>query len=136
MMQDTQWFILLGGIGIGLLVGYLFAKIFFLSDIKRHRSSAVKQSQHTTLWYVHEKVAPLLPDFPYQYKDLMFLGKGVDYIVFDGLSSGQVREIVFLEIKSWASQLSSNEKRIKEAIDDKRVRFETLRMRYPTTSKS
>lgn len=135
-MQDTQWFILLGWIGIGLLVGYLFAKIFFLGDIKRHRQGAVKQSQHTTLGYVHEKIAPLLPDFPYHYKDLMFLGKGVDYIVFDGLSEGSLREIVFLEIKSWQSQLSPNEKRIKQAIDEKHVRFEILRMRYPTTPKT
>ena len=133
-MQNIQWFVLVGWIWVGILIGSLFAKIFFLSDIKRHRAGAVKQSQHTTLWYVHEKVAPLLPDFPYHYKDLMFLGKGVDYIVFDGLSTGQVREIIFLEIKSGQSQLSLNEKRIKEAIDDKRVRFETLRMRYPATS--
>ncbi|MBP6085945.1 hypothetical protein KA478_01915 [Patescibacteria group bacterium] len=25
--------------------------------------------------YVSEKIAPLLPNFPYDYKDLVFLGK-------------------------------------------------------------
>jgi len=42
----------------------------------------------------------MLPNFPYHYKDLVFLGKGIDYLVFDGLSEGNLKEIVFLEIKS------------------------------------
>lgn len=130
-MTDGQFLFLLWWIGVGILVGYLFAKLFFLSDIKRHRAGAVKQSQSTTLGYVHEKIAPLLPNFPYHYKDLLFVGKGVDYIVFDGLHAGTVHDIIFLELKSGQSQLSPNEKRIKQAIDEKRVRFEILRMQYP-----
>lgn len=64
------------------------------------------------------------------HKDLVFLGKGVDYICFDGLSSGTLREIVFLEIKTGKSTLNANENRIKDAIDKGRVRRETLRMTH------
>ena len=78
-------FFLIGGIGIGLLVGFLFAKLFFYGHIKQQRAAAVKQSKATTFGYVSESLAPLAPTFPYHIKDLMFLGKGVDYLVFDGL---------------------------------------------------
>jgi predicted Holliday junction resolvase-like endonuclease len=35
---------------------------------------------------VYEQLTPLLPDFPFSPRDMVFVGKGVDYIVFDGLS--------------------------------------------------
>ena len=81
-------------------MGYFIAKLYFMIAIRRHRSDAVIRSRNVVLGSVHEKIAPLLPHFPYSYKDLVFLGKGVDYIVFDGLSKGDLQRIVFLEIKS------------------------------------
>ena len=41
--------------------------------IKKQRSNAVSRSRNVVLGYVHEKIAPLLPNFPYAYKDLVFL---------------------------------------------------------------
>lgn len=67
--------IIIVGIVIGLVLGYLFARIYFLLKTKSNRKAAVSQSRSVTLGYVHEKMAPLLPNFPYHYKDLMFLGK-------------------------------------------------------------
>jgi predicted Holliday junction resolvase-like endonuclease len=49
---------------------------------------------------VSEKVAPFLPGFPYNCKDLVFIGKGIDYLVFDGLANGMLKQIILLEIKS------------------------------------
>lgn len=96
--------------------------------MRKHRQHAVKQSKATTLGYVNEKIAPLLPNFPYNYKDLTFLGKGIDYIVFDGLSEGYVEQIVLLEIKSGASRLNKNEKLIKDAVDKGKVKYKVLRI--------
>lgn len=115
-------------IGIWLLFGYLIAKLYFWQDIKKYRKDAVKQSKAVTLGYVNEKLAPLLPNFPYNYKDLMFLGKWVDYLVFDGLSSDRIKNIVFLEIKSGKSRLNKNEQMIKEAIDAGRVKYMEFRL--------
>jgi predicted Holliday junction resolvase-like endonuclease len=118
-------------IGIGViiwcLIGYLLAKIFFLIKIKGHRQNAVQRSRSVVLGNVHEKIAPLLPNFPYHYKDLVFLGKWIDYLVFDGLSEWNLREIVFLEIKSWVSQLNKNETMIKNCIQDKRMSYKIRR---------
>ena len=115
------------GIIIWCIIGYLIAKIYFLVKIKGHRQNAVQRSRSVVLWNVHEKIAPMLPNFPYQYKDLVFLGKGIDYLVFDGLSEGNLREIIFLEIKSGISQLNRNETMIKNCIQDKKFSYKIRR---------
>ncbi len=126
MQETVLWMIL--WVWIGLLLGYLFAKLYFWQDIKKYRQQAVKQSKAVTLGYVNEKLAPLLPNFPYNYKDLMFLGKWVDYLVFDGLSSDRIKNVIFLEIKSGKSRLNKNEQMIKEAIDAGRVKYAEYRI--------
>ncbi len=126
MQETVLWMIL--WVWIGLLLGYLFAKLYFWQDIKKYRQQAVKQSKAVTLGYVNEKLAPLLPNFPYNYKDLMFLGKWVDYLVFDGLSSDRIKNVIFLEIKSGKSRLNKNEQMIKEAIDAWRVKYAEYRI--------
>jgi predicted Holliday junction resolvase-like endonuclease len=60
-------------------------------------------------------------------RDMAFIGKGIDYIIFDGLSSGNLKEIVFLEIKSGSSTQNSNEKAIEDIIRKGKVRYEILR---------
>ena len=58
---------------------------------------------------------------------MTFVGKGIDYIVFDGLSSGNLKEIVFLEIKSGSSTQNANEKAIEDIIKKGKVRYEVMR---------
>lgn len=60
----------------------------------------MKQSRSVLLGDVNEKVAPALPGFPYHFKDMVFIGKGIDYLVLDGLAEGKLRQIILLEIKS------------------------------------
>ncbi|MFA7717247.1 MAG: Holliday junction resolvase-like protein [Candidatus Absconditabacterales bacterium] len=119
--------VIIVGIVIGLVLGYLFARIYFLIKMKSSRKAAVSQSRSVTLGYVHEKMAPLLPNFPYHYKDLMFLGKGVDYLVFDGMSAGNLKKIVFLEIKTGVSSLNRNEQMIKNCLEHGNVSYQVRR---------
>ena len=44
--------------------------------------------------------------------------------MFDGLSKGNLKEIVFLEIKSGTSTLNRNEQMVKECIRQKRVFYD------------
>lgn len=122
-MNPDLW-LLLVGVFAGILVGYLIARIYFLLVVKKQRSDAVSRSRNVILGHVHEKITPLLPNFPYSYKDLVFLWKGVDYIVFDGLSKGNLKEIVFLEIKSGVSQLNRNEQMVRDCLSHKCVSYE------------
>ena len=73
-MSADLTLIVFGVIG-GLIIGYLIAKIGFIGSVKSNRKAAISQSRSVILGHVNEKIAPLLPNFPYYYKDLMFLGK-------------------------------------------------------------
>ena len=81
------------------------------------------------MWQVNEKIAPILPNFPYNYKDLVFIWKGIDYIVFDWLSTGCLKEIVFLEVKSGVSNLNRNEKMVKDCINSWKFSYDILRIK-------
>lgn len=96
--------------------------------ISSHRKDAVKSSTSVIMGQVSEKVAPLLPQFPYFYKDMTFVGKGIDYIVFDGLYEWNLRQVIFLEIKSWKSNLNKNERRIRDAIKNGNISYEIVRI--------
>lgn len=121
------WFILSLAILIWVGIGILIGKIVRLREVKSIRSDAIKRSQSVILGNVYEKILPFLPDFPYAPKDMVFIGKGFDYLVLDGLSEWKLRDIIFLEIKSGKSALNGNEKMIRDAISGKKVRFEEFR---------
>ena len=70
---------------------------------------------------------PYLPDFPYNPKDARFLGSPIDFVVFDGLSEGQVKNIVFVEVKTRVSALSTRERRIRDAVQSGRVLWQECR---------
>ena len=127
MSQNINSGVLVGLVG-GVIIWWLIAKIYYIQHTAKNRKQAVQQSKSTTLWYVSEKIAPLLPDFPYSYKDLVFLGKWVDYICFDGLSEGDIKQVVFIEIKTGKSQINKNESMIKAAIDKGRVKWDLIRL--------
>ncbi len=126
-MESIDLSLIIGCI-LGCIIGYLFAKLAFRSDIKRLQQQTLKQSKHVTIGFVQEKIAPLLPSFPYNPKDLVFIGKGVDYLVFDGLHAGKLKQIVFLEIKTWKSTLNANEQQIKHTIEQQHITYELMKL--------
>jgi predicted Holliday junction resolvase-like endonuclease len=114
---------------IGLIIWYLISKVYFQIKLRWQRKNAVERSKHVLIWQVNEKIAPILPGFPYSYKDLVFIWKWIDYIVFDWLSSGYLKEIIFLEIKSWVSNLNRNETMVKNCIESRKISYDVLRMK-------
>ena len=114
---------------IWTILWYLIARVHFGIQNKWQRKNAIERSKHVIMGQVNEKIAPILPGFPYNYKDLVFIGKWIDYIVFDWLSTGYLKQVVFLEIKSGNSLLNKNEIMIKDCLDRKKVYYEILRMR-------
>lgn len=90
------------------------------------RRDAVQRSQATTLGKVYEHLIPYLPDFGWNPRDARFLGAPVDFVVFDGLSEGQVRAIVFVEVKTGTSSLNTRERQVRDAVKDQRVEWQQL----------
>ncbi len=91
------------------------------------RQDAVRRSFAVTVGKVMEHFIPYMPEFPYNPKDARFIGSPIDFIVFDGLSDGEVKSIVFIEFKTGNSELSTREKRIRDAIQSGKVLWKELR---------
>ena len=113
---------------VWLIVWFIVAKLTVHSAVKTARSSSVKQARNVILGDVNEKLAPALPGFPYDFKDMVFIWKWIDYLVFDWLASGHLKKIVLLEIKSWQSLLHRNESMIKNAVRNWLVSYEVFRV--------
>ncbi|HRI36215.1 MAG TPA: Holliday junction resolvase-like protein [bacterium] len=95
-----QWGIIFGLAVLSFLIGWIFGRVVRSRDLSDARRDAVKRSGSVIRGQVYEKILPYLPDFPYDPSDMVFVGRGIDYVVFDGLSAGDVRSVVFLEVKS------------------------------------
>ena len=108
-------------------LGYLAGRIARSRQISAERKDAIKRSSAVILGSVYEKVLPFLPEFPYSPKDMVFIGKGFDYLVLDGLSEGALRKIVFLEVKSGTSRLNANERMISTVVNEGTIEWEEYR---------
>ena len=86
---------------------------------KAIREDAIKRSEAVLKGKATEHLVPFLPDFDFDPSDARFLGSPIDLIVFDGLSEGDLRRIVFVEIKtSQKPVLSPREKLVEEAVKE------------------
>ncbi len=103
-------------------------RILFFFEYKNIKKSTIRGSKNQILGELYEKILPALPNFPYAPKDMVFVGKWCDYIIFDGLTEGRLREVIFLELKSGNATINYNEKAIKSVIDRKHVRFSEYRI--------
>lgn len=101
-----------------------------LQEEIRIRRDAIGKSEAVIRGKVTEHLTPYFPEFPFDPRDARFLGTPVDLIVFDGLSSGSLSRIVFLEVKTGKKgALSVREKQVRECIGERLVYYEVLHMR-------
>jgi hypothetical protein len=94
---------------------------------KEIRSDARKRSRTVHMASISEQLAPLLPGFRYNHKDVQWVGGhgAIDAIVWNGLEAGGDVEIVFLDVKTGPhAHLTANQRRIREAIAWKRIAFD------------
>lgn len=98
---------------------------------QRIRQDAIARSGSVNAGRVGETLAPYLPGFTYNPRDARFLGSPVDFLVFDGLSDGCVQQVIFVEVKSGQSELSTRERRVRDAVREGRVAWQELRLPGP-----
>jgi len=84
-----------------------------------------------------EQLAPIMPEFQYLPSDAKFLGDPVDYVVFDGYTDfrdgegdAEDSEVVLIDIKSGGARLTKGQQAIARAVQEGRVRFETIRIDF------
>lgn len=92
------------------------------------RADAIRRSSAVVSGKVSEHLAPYMAGFPYNPKDARFLGTPIDFLVFDGMSEDDVREVVFLEIKTGGSSLTTRERRVRDAVLAGRVSWKEFRV--------
>jgi predicted Holliday junction resolvase-like endonuclease len=98
------------------------------NNLPDYRKDAIAKSRAVLTGMFSEQLAPFFPNFNYKPTECRFIGKPIDFICFNGLDDKNVQEIVFVEVKSGNAKLSPSEKKLKEAIEKKKVRWEEYRV--------
>jgi predicted Holliday junction resolvase-like endonuclease len=100
---------------------------------KRIREDAIVKSQAVTIGKVTEHFIPYLPEFGFNPQDARFIGNPIDFVVFDGLSEGTLRQVVFVEIKTGGSTLSTRERRVRDVVQSGRIGWEQVKIKGKPT---
>ena len=124
---------LLIGMAIGIVLASLYFVIWRLRYSAAIRENAVQRSLAVTAGKVHEQLVPYLPEFGFNPKDARFLGSPVDLVVFDGLAAGDVKRVVFLEVKTGGAPLTTRERQVRDVIDAREVVWAELRLNRSVT---
>lgn len=112
------------------LAGVLTAGIIVGLKAKKWRKETLKRSRAVLGGLAGEQVAPYLPGFPCNPADVRFIGKPIDYLGFAGASEGnEIKEILFIEVKTGQSQLSEREREIKNLVQKGKVRYVEYRLK-------
>jgi predicted Holliday junction resolvase-like endonuclease len=85
---------------------------------------------------IAEHMAPMLAGFPYNPKDVRHIGELFDFLVLDGLEDGEIRQVVFLEVKTRASGRVTNPREVmlRDAIEGGRVIYDVYVPKIPRIS--
>lgn len=127
----TELLILIGAVVllvIGYFIGKSLAKREIEGRIKEIREEAIRQSRAVLGGQFSEQLAPYLPDFPFSPTEVRFIGKPIDFIVFKGMDGKAITEVVFVEVKSGKSAMNKNERRLRDAIKERKVRWVEYRV--------
>jgi len=114
-----------------LMIGYIIGKSAerntWEGNLDSIREDAIKRSRSVLTGSFSEQLAPYMPGFNHSPTEIRFIGKPVDFIVFEGMDQKEISKIVFVEVKSGKSSLSPIERNLREVIKAGRVEWELYR---------
>jgi predicted Holliday junction resolvase-like endonuclease len=115
----------------GSYLRYRITHRYAAADVEAARRDAARRSRGVLAGKAGEQMAPLVPAFSRRFDptEARFIGAPIDYVVFDGLASGALREVVLVEVKTGGGRLNANELEVERAVAEGRVSFEILRLR-------
>ncbi len=101
------------------------------------RKDAADRSRYVLKGKIAEHMVPMYKDvFKYDPSDARFLGAPIDYIIFDGYTavkdsnSDKPITVVLADIKTGNATLNRTERKIKEAVEQGKVRWETIQLDF------
>lgn len=98
---------------------------------KSKASNSIKRSKAILKGQAIEQLVPYMEEFTDEYYagDARFIGSPNDIIIFDGMHKEDIKQIVFMEVKTGNSRLNGRQKQIKEVIEAGKVIFKELRIK-------
>ena len=100
------------------------------------RDEVLERSRATLKGRVAEQIVPFLIEFKYNPSDARFIGAPVDYVIFDGYTDLKDRKVdrgitvILADVKAGKSAaLTPEQRRIRDAIEKKRVKWETIQLK-------
>ena len=131
-MDPLTIVLLLAGALVLIWIGYWIGSVVkdqeWKESLPKLRKDSVEKSRQVLTGKFSEQLAPYLPDFPYSPTESRFIGSPIDLIVFRGLDNKEPEEVVFVEIKTGNAKLSDVEKKLKEAIERKKIKWVEYRL--------
>ncbi|OYT42126.1 MAG: Holliday junction resolvase [Candidatus Aenigmarchaeota archaeon ex4484_224] len=129
--------ILLTLVLIYLIYENLKLKIKFNSELEKWkmryeekiREDAIKRSSSVLVGKTIEKLIPFTKEFDFNPRDVRWIGDPIDFIVFNGISEKEPKEIIFVEVKSGKSKLSKIQSKIKELIEKKKIKWKEIKIK-------
>jgi predicted Holliday junction resolvase-like endonuclease len=101
------------------------------------RRDVADRSRYVLKGKIAEHIVPLLQDvFKYDPSDARFIGAPIDYLIFDGYTavkdsnSEEPITVILADIKTGNAILNRTERKIKEAVENGRVRWETITLDF------
>ena len=101
------------------------------------RKDAADRSRFVLKGKIAEHMVPLYREvFKYDPSDARFIGAPIDYLIFDGYSavkdmnSDEPITVILADIKTGNAKLNRTERKIKEAVERGRVRWETIQLDF------
>lgn len=136
METETTFIIIIIALLITVILSFIMGKALgkrymfqvMQSVMEKEKKDAINKSRAVLKGQFSEQLSPFESDFPVKPSEARFLGAPIDFIAFKGLDEKNVEEIIFIEIKTGNAKLNGTEKSIKEAIENKKVRFEEYRI--------
>ena len=113
---------------IGKKLGAYECKLEWQERIEKMRKDIADKQRAGIKGKVVEIFAPYIKGFPFSASECRFIGDPIDYVVFEGMDRGEIKDIYFVEIKTNSSKLNNNQNRIKELIEKGKVKWYLFRM--------
>lgn len=116
------------------LVDQLYERISSLElNYTKNAEKSLSTQRAVIKGQLAEQLYPISQQCPYILSDMKFIGMPIDYIIFDGYTEckdgcGEIREIIFADIKTGKATLSAHQRSIRDAVNAGRVRWETINL--------
>jgi predicted Holliday junction resolvase-like endonuclease len=101
------------------------------------RKDAADRSRFVLKGKIAEHMVPLYREvFKYDPSDARFIGAPIDYLIFNGytavkdMNSDEPITVILADIKTGNATLNRTERKIKEAVEQGRVRWETIQLDF------